>query len=96
MVDQNKVKQIARAAATANLSPAAFTDVLSESTTDSTGGEAVRITIVIKPDFVAKLEGDAVLDTLVEIQDKLRAAGDDRFPIVEYATEAELQDSGDS
>ena len=96
MVDQTKIIQIARAAATANLTSAAFSNVLSESATDSTGNEALRITIVIKPDFASRLKGDAVLDTLVQIQDKLHEAGEERFPIVEYATEAELQDSGDS
>jgi hypothetical protein len=56
----------------------------------------LRITIVIKPGSAAKLGGDAVLDTLVQIQEELREAGEERFPIVKYVTEEELQDSGDS
>jgi predicted amidohydrolase YtcJ len=43
--------------------------------TDSEGGEAVRIVISLKPNFIAKVEGDAVLDTLVGIQTKLSEAG---------------------
>jgi hypothetical protein len=63
--------------------------------TDSTANEAVRITIVIRPDAVKHLKGDAVLDTLVHIQEQLNKAGDERVPIVEYATEEELKESGD-
>jgi hypothetical protein len=51
---------------------------------------------VLAPDVAKKLKGDAVLDTLVEIQDRLRAAGEDRFPILEYGTEDELFASGSS
>jgi hypothetical protein len=40
--------------------------------------------------------GRPILDTLVQIQDRLREAGEERFPIVEYATEEELAESGDS
>jgi hypothetical protein len=96
MLDRTRVNQIVRAVATANLSSAVFSNVISEPTTDSEGRDALRITIVIEPDVVDRIGGDAVLNTLVEIQDNLRKAGDERFPIVEYATEQELQDSGDS
>jgi len=55
----------------------------------------LRITIVIPQGAAARLKGDAVLDTLVDIQNRLRNAGEERFPIVEYATEEELA-SGDT
>ena len=96
MLDRTKVISIARAAATANLTSTAFSNVISEPTTDSEGRDALRITIVIEPGVATKLNGDALLDTLVQIQDNLRKAGEERFPIVEYATEKELQESGDS
>jgi hypothetical protein len=78
------------------LSSSAFSNTFTEAAIGSEGQDAIRITIVIEPGAAAKPDGDAVLDTLVEIQDRLRDAGEERFPIVEYATEAELQDSGDS
>jgi hypothetical protein len=96
MLDETKVNQIARAAATAHLSREAFSNVMSEPTTDSEGRDAIRITIVLEPEVIDKIEGDAVLDTLVEIHDKLRKAGDERLAIVEYASEEDLLDSGDS
>jgi hypothetical protein len=96
MLTQSKIIEIARDAATANLTTSAVSRVISEPTTDSEGRDALRITIVIEPNAVGKLSGEAALDTLVEIQDGLREAGEERFPIVEYSTEAELQESGDS
>jgi hypothetical protein len=64
--------------------------------TDSQGHDALRVTIVIRPGAADKLKGDSVLDTLVEIQDRLREAGEERFAIVEYATQDELETGGDS
>jgi hypothetical protein len=69
---------------------------MSEPTIDSEGEEAVRITIVIKPDALGKLKGDPVFDTLVGIHTRLRAAGEERYPLVRYATEAELDELDDT
>jgi hypothetical protein len=68
------------------------------STVDFEGRDAVRITIVLDPAAAASMKsrGDAVLDTLVEIKQALRNEGEERFPIVEYATQEELNESGDS
>jgi len=63
---------------------------------DSEGHEALRITIVIKPGSESRIKGDATLDTLVGIQDRLRSEGEERFAIVEYATKRELSAGGDS
>jgi outer membrane protein assembly factor BamA len=96
MLDDRKISQIAKRVATANLSSQNFTSVTSSSTTDSAGNEALQITIVIKPGAESKITGDAALKTLVEMQHKLHSAGEDRFPIIEYATKKELAESGDS
>jgi hypothetical protein len=96
MLKPNRISKIARDAAMANLASSAVSRVISEATTDSEGRDALRITIVIHPDALGRLTGDSALDTLVQIQEDLREAGEQRFPIVEYATEKELQESGDS
>ena len=96
MLRNNQIIKIARDAIVANSSPSVVNRVISEPTSDSEGRDALRITIVVKPNAIAKLTGEATLNTLVRIQEKLREAGEERFPIVEYATEKELQESGDS
>ena len=93
MLGKNQIFTIAREVVTANLTSSRVSNVVTEPTIDSEGREALRITIVIKPGAVARISGDAALDTLVQIQDRLREAGEERFPIVEYATEEELEES---
>jgi hypothetical protein len=96
MLDQKKIDQIAHEVATANLTPQVVVRASSSPTSDSEGRDALRIMIVIEPDAVTRVSGDAVVDTLVQLHDRLRREGEERFPIVEYATEEELQGSGDS
>ncbi len=55
----------------------------------------MRITIVIKSGIAAKLKDDAVLDTLVEIRRRLEQLGEERLPLIEYATNEELEYRGD-
>ena len=92
MLEQKKIIEIAQKVAVANLSSAAVKSALSESAVDSQGREALRITIVIEPGAAEKFKGEAVLKTLVEIQNQLQRAGDERFPIIQYATEEDLSE----
>jgi hypothetical protein len=96
MLGSAKISEIARAVARAKLGPHVVSEVLTEPMTDSEGDEALRVTIVLEPGAANKLKGDSVLDTLVQIQDRLREAGEDRFAVVEYATQDELETGGDS
>jgi hypothetical protein len=84
-LDDTAIRSIATEVATATLSQQNFTAVTSSSTTDSTGNEALQITVVIKPNV--EVTGDVALTTLVQMQHRLQQAGEQRFPIIEYATE---------
>jgi hypothetical protein len=96
MLDQDKVDRVALAAASAALARARVTRVFSEPVIDSTGHEALRIIIVLNDATADHVTGSDALDALVEIETKLLESGEERQPIVEYATEAELKQSGDS
>lgn len=96
MLDLADINRIVREVTDRNFASKAVQIIDSQSTIDSEGHDALRIMIVLAPDIAKKLKGDAVLDTLVEIQDRLREAGEERFPIVEYATEEELEALGGS
>jgi hypothetical protein len=65
-----------------------------EPSVDSQNRQALRITVVIAPEAAQKLKGGAVLDALVSLQSRLAEMRDDRVPLIEYATEAELQQDG--
>ena len=92
MLDLEQVTQISTEIARANFGSQKIVRVESEPTADLDGNEALNLLIVVAPDFAEAINGDAVLDTLVQIVDRLQEAGDDRFPIIEYATEEELAD----
>lgn len=96
MIHEKKIVEIAHQIASANLTGTNISKVISEPFTDSEGRDALRITIVLKPDAVAKIGGEQTLNTLFEINERLQLEGEERFPIIEYATEEELKESGDS
>src|SRR5579862_6914705 len=65
-------------------------------TVDLDGDDAWEVTIVLADDTdVDAISGDAVLDNLVEIHERLREKNDDRLPIVRFATERELREIDD-
>lgn len=92
MLDLQKVTEISTEVAKAHFGAQNVVRVESEPTTDSDGQEALNLLIVIAPGVIETIDGDEVLDTLVQIIDRLQEAGDERFPIIEYATEEELAD----
>ena len=82
-------------ALTAKLGDNNVVRVESEPTTDSRGRDALKVTVVIAPGATERLKNGATLDALVSLQERLREMREDRLPIIEYATEAELaQDAG--
>jgi hypothetical protein len=92
MIDLERVAQVSTDVAQANLGPKNVLRVVAEPTTDLDGNEALHLLIVIAPGVAETASDDAVVDTLVQIIDRLRDAGEERFPIIEYATEEELAD----
>ena len=66
--------------------------VMTDTFTDSEGEDALRITLVLAPDSVRELTGDEMLRLLVEVQHSLRREGEDRFAIIDYATEDDLRE----
>lgn len=65
-----------------------------EPTTDSQDQEALKITVVITPGATDRLEGKAVLNALVGVQERFREMREDRLPIIQYATEEEMAEDG--
>src|SRR5438876_1141364 len=74
MLASERITQIAREVAQANTTPRSIGNVLSQPAIGPDGEDIVRITIVVEPDAVEKLSGDAVLDILVQTRDRLREA----------------------
>ena len=92
MLENIEVSRLASGVAQGRAASAVVKRVLTEPATDSEGKDALRITMVVKPTYLKTLAGDEALDLLVAIQRKLSEAGEERLPIVEYATEADLEE----
>jgi hypothetical protein len=89
-----RVNEIVKQTASATIkSGAAIQRVYSEPTLDSEGSDALHVTIVLRRGSAGKITGDDALDTLVGIERALREAKEERFPIISYVTEEELEDS---
>jgi hypothetical protein len=92
MLDMETIKQFSTEIARSNFGAENVVRVASEPTVDFYGKDALDLLIVIAPGLADSFTGDDVLDTLVQISDHLQRAGDERFPIISYATEEELAD----
>jgi hypothetical protein len=93
MLPASRVEQIARTAASMRAMTSTVQRVLAEPSTDSEGKDALRITFVLSDRGAKELTGDQALDILVELKHNLEQAGEERFAIIEYATEKELAES---
>jgi hypothetical protein len=92
MVDMETIGQFSTEIAKANFGAENVVRVESEPTVDSTGEEALDILIVVAPSLPDNFTGDDVVDTLVQISARLMESGDERLPLIRYATEEELAD----
>ena len=94
MLKLAKVNEVVTKAASAIIKRGAGVQrVDSEPTLDSEGREALHITVVLKRGSADKISGDNALDALVGIEKALREAKEERFPIISFVTEEELEDS---
>lgn len=73
--------------------PAAFVErALVSDSIDITGSDVLLVTFVLTQEGADQLTGDLYLDLLVDVQKCFEASGDSRFPIIGYATQAELDE----
>jgi len=96
MLTSGDVDRVVDKAATAALKGVKLSKVYSTVTTDSDGRDALNITVVIESIGKNAMTGDAALNAIVRIQRDLRASGEERLAIVDFATEDELTPNGDT
>jgi hypothetical protein len=93
-----KPKDIEREAlkiARKNFGSANVLEAIVEPMIDLDGDDAWRVRIVIDSKLVDNIDGDAVLDNLVQIHNRLWEEGEERLPFVEFTTREELAESDD-
>jgi hypothetical protein len=95
MLKISQVNQVVETAAATALKRVGVRRVVSAPTTDSDGHEALSVTVVLNSGDGVQATGEEALDAIVRIGQDLRDAGEDRQPIIEFATEEELALSDD-
>jgi hypothetical protein len=94
MIGPADVARIAEEVAREQLGTENVVRTSAEPMIDWTGAEGWRVLIVLAPAAVERISGDATLDNLSLLQERLQEAGEQRFGFVEYATEEELAEEG--
>jgi len=92
MLEFQTIEAIARRIAENKMATLGLERVLARPAFDSEGRDALRVTVVLTPEAVQELSGDAALDLLAELNQALQREGEERFAVVEYATEAEMSE----
>ena len=96
MIEAPDVARIAEKVAREKFGAENVVRATAETMVDWTGADAWRVLIVLVPDAISRIPEDAALDNLVALQKSVQRAGDDRFAVVEYATEEELAKGDDT
>ncbi|WP_428534171.1 hypothetical protein [Rhodopila sp.] len=89
MLDLKEVNQVVKMAAVAALKREGLR-IYNVPATDSDGREALHVTIILLGGKRKEVSGDSALDAIVRIQRDLRRSGEERFPIIEFATDEEM------
>lgn len=84
MIDNKKIVEIAKAVASDKLVSTPAKSVSAEPFLDSNGEEGIKITITISSDEIDQIDGEEILNTLLEIGDRLSDAGEERRPSIRY------------
>ena len=96
MLELTEINDLAYKAASAALhGQVGVLRVISEPMADSDGQDALRVTIVLKRGGIDNVTGDGALNTIVGVGQALSAAREDRFPIIDFVTEEELEADAD-
>lgn len=95
MLEAFELQNLAKTIVRKRLPSVQLDDVQTESMTGSDGEAVLRITLILTPASVDAISGDDALKLLVDIRDGLSREGEERFPIVEYATADDLDDGSD-
>ncbi len=86
MLEAPELQRIARSIVERRIPSVTLESIRAEPFTSSEGEAALRITLVITPETVDSITGEDALKLLVELHDDLLREGEERIPIVEYAT----------
>ena len=95
MLSIDEVDVLAKQGALAAMDGSGVRRVFSRPTIDSYGGEALFVTVVLDEAIRQGASGRTLLDIISMVNRRIEEAGDGRFAIIEFRTEAELAENDD-
>lgn len=95
MLALDESRAIAERVAREHLPPLSLDHAEVQPTVNSIGEGALRVVYVLQPDAPDRIRGEDLLKLLVDLRVQLETAGEERAPIVEYATTDELSQTDD-
>ncbi|MBB5049330.1 hypothetical protein HNR60_004106 [Rhodopseudomonas rhenobacensis] len=97
MAESAEIERIARDVVNAHTVMNAVTSVISRPSVDWTDDPIIEINVVVRPEAeTALLKGETPLNILTRISDQLIGLGEHRFPIIHYATTADMEAVNDA
>lgn len=95
MLEDPQVQKLMRQALAEVLPYPGGIEVLSEAMVDFDGRDVLRITLVLSEQTAKSIAGDQAMKLITEIRDSLLREGDERFPLIYYATPEDLLHADD-
>jgi hypothetical protein len=95
MLEAPQIQKLMRQVAAGILPTRSLLEVRSEAAQDSEGHEALKITLVLAEDAIDGLRPDQLVGLFREVRDCLLQKGDERFPLLSYATPTDIESGAD-
>lgn len=92
MLDDPQIQKLMKQIAAGVFPASELLEVHSEPALDAAGQDALRITLVLTDEAAKALTGKQIASLLTDLHDRLQTVGDDRFPLLHYATPSDLGD----
>lgn len=90
MAELLEIERIAREVVNANTVPGTIVSIGAKDGVGWDGDPLIRLSVVITPEAQSNLLSGASVNILTGLSDALIAAGEDRFPMIDYTTTTEL------
>ncbi len=95
MLNDPEIQKLMKQVASGLIPGQQLLEVRTEPSVDSEGKDALRITLVVSDEAATTLTGDQLASLLVDVHDCLLREGDERFPLIYYATQSDLNGNED-
>lgn len=95
MLEDRQIQTLMKQVAAGIIPAAQLLDVRTEPALDAEGKDALRITLVITDDVAQTLTGAQLGHLLLDVHDSLLKQGDERFPLISYATPTDSGEADD-